>query len=474
MVFSAFEGDRYTLYTIDDETVLEGGPVEPPLAEVSPAVLPPADRPVGDVMALVDNPYLGLPPTTDEFEDTKYKAGLSLDYIAPPTVAVGANRYGTFVGGGTALFWSDILGEHNLVTLLQVNGGFSDIAALLGYMNRRSRWNWSVAGGQTPITPIGIFYADEGEGVVSENFVRFRQISREISASLAYPLNRAQRIEFSAGYQNILYDYENQKTYLAGITVIAEEKIDLPKCSDDPSEPLCEPDALNLGMGSVALVSDNTFFGYTGPVLGQRYRLEVSPMVGSLDLVQTLVDFRKYIMPVNPYTLAGRIMHFGRYGPDGEDNRLYPQYLGYQQLVRGYENTSFSGQECFDSVDDDSFVGNENSSCPVYYQLWGSRTLVANFELRTPFPQGFGIRAPNFLPITLAAFFDAGVAWWTEDTARGLAIGGNKDPWNLVTSYGLAARINLFGLMLMEIDFVHPNNRPRKGWMWQFGFSPGF
>jgi outer membrane protein assembly factor BamA len=97
---------------------------------------------------------------------------------------------------------------------------------------------------------------------------------------------------------------------------------------------------------------------------------------------------------------------------------------------------------------------------------------LANIELRTPFPQGFGINAPNFLPITLAVFFDAGAAWWTQDTA--LRIGGNKDPWNLITSYGVAARINLFGLMLMEIDFVHPNNRPQKGWIWQFGFSPGF
>jgi hypothetical protein len=481
MVFSAYEGDRYTLYAIDDETVLEGGPVEPPLAEISPAVLPPADRPVGDVMALVDNPYLGLPLTTDEFEDTKYKAGLSLDYIAPPTLAVGANRYGTFVGGGTALFWSDILGEHNLVTLLQVNGGFSDIAALLGYQNRRSRWNWGVTGAQYPITPIYIIRTVEGP-VLSEHFVRLRQISREISAGLSYPLSRAQRIEFSAGYQNVTYDYEIETTLFSGGFASDGGKIDVPKCSDSEDRPeerplggLCERDAMNLGMGSVALVSDNTFFGYTGPVLGQRYRLEVAPMVGTLDLVQGLVDFRKYIMPVSPYTLAGRVMHIGRYGGDGEDGRLYPLFIGYQQFIRGYENISFSG-ECNDPVDDNSFVvGNEDFSCPVYDQLWGSRMLVTNLELRTPFPQGFGVHAPNFLPITLAVFFDAGVAWWTEAGALQSRSGsGNKDPWNLVTSYGVAARINLFGLMLMEIDFVHPNNRPRKGWIWQVGFSPGF
>jgi Tol biopolymer transport system component len=471
MVFSAYEGDRYTLYAIDDQSVLEGGPVAPPLAEISPAVLPPADRPVGDVMALVDNAYLGLPPTSDEFEDTKYRAGLSLDYIAPPTVAVGADRFGTFVGGGTALFWSDILGVHSLVTLLQVNGGFSDIAALAGYQNRKSRWNWSVLGAQTPYSTIGFFYADEGDNVISENFLRLRQISRELSFGVAYPLSRAQRIEFSARYQNVLYDYENDKTLFVGSgAVIGTDKIDLPKCSVDPTEPFCEPDAMNIGAATAALVYDNTFFGYTGPIIGQRYRLELAPVVGTIDYFGALVDFRKYIMPVSPYTLAGRVMHFGRYGDGGEDRRIYPIYVGYQQLLRGYENTSFSGSECLDDINDDSFVGPIN--CPVLDQLYGSRMFVANIELRTPFPQGFGVRAPNFLPITLAAFFDAGVAWWTEDTA--LRYGGNKDPWNMVTSFGLAARINLFGLMLMEIDFVHPNNRPQKGWIWQFGFSPGF
>jgi Tol biopolymer transport system component len=481
LVFSAYEGDRYTLYSIDDQTVLAGGPVEPPLAEVSPAVLPPADRPVGDVMALVDNAYLGLPASTDEFETAKYSAGLSLDYIAPPNVAVGADRLGTFVGGGTALFWSDILGEHNLVTALQVNGSFSDIAATVAYINRRSRWNWALVGAQTPFVTRGFVFDTatiNNVPVLIQNDLRLRQISREVSTFWQYPLNRAQRLEFSARYQNILYDFESHQTFFAGNTVVDRRKIDLPKCSEQPSDPLeqrfCEPKAMNLGLGSVALVYDNTFFGYTGPVLGQRYRLEAAPTVGTLNLITALADVRKYMMPVAPYTLAGRVMHVGRYGEDGEDGRLFPMFIGYQQFLRGYQNTSFENIECLDPVNDNSFVGNERSDCPVYYQLFGSRMLIANVELRTPFPQGFGVTGINFLPITLAAFFDAGVAWWTEGTAQSLAIGGNKDPFNLVTSFGLAMRINLFGVALLELDFVHPNNRPRKGWIWQFGFSPGF
>ncbi len=473
MVFSAYEGDRYTLYALEADSLFAGGAIQPPLSDVSPAVLPPADRPVGDVMALVGNSELGLPASAAEFEDAKYSAGLSLDYIAPPQLAVGADRYGTFVGGGTALFWSDILGEHQLATLLQVNGGFQDIAALVSYENRKKRWNWGVIGAQIPYVSRGFgLFLDPSTGVVTEQEIRLRQTSREISGQLAYPLSRVQRIEFGGRFQNISFDNEIVTREFAPTGAqISEVKENIPSCAEAPEDPLCTPSALNLVATTVSLVYDNSFFGYTGPVLGQRYRLEVAPVFGSIDYVAGLVDYRRYFMPVSPITLAGRVLHFGRYGEGGEDFRLYPLFVGYQQIIRGYDPGSFSSSECIDDLNNDSFVG--ESGCPVYNQLFGSRLAVANLEMRVPIPQIFGVRSPGVLPpFTLAAFFDAGAAWWSEGLA--LQVGGNRDPWNPITSYGMAARINLFGVALLEIDFVHPNNRPQKGWIWQFGFSPGF
>ncbi len=474
LVFSAFEGNRYTLYAVDSEEVLAGGPLEPPLAQVSPAVLPPADRPVGDVMALLDNSDLGLPASAEEFESAKYRAGLSLDYIAPPELAVGADRYGTFVGGGTALFWSDMLGEHTLATLLQVNGGFQDIAALVGYENRKSRWNWGLVGAQIPVVTRGFAVGvDPSTGEFIEQEIRLRQTSREIQALLAYPLSRVQRIEFTARYQNISFDNELETRVFSpgGVQVFREEE-DFPPCSERPDVLYCTPAALNLGAATTALVYDNTFFGYTGPVAGQRYRLEVAPVFGSINYVGALGDLRRYLRPLAPYTLAARVLHFGRYGDGGEDRRLLPLFLGYQQIIRGYDPGSFDLLECSDPIGDSSFVTGRGT-CPAFDQLFGSRLLVTNFEFRMPFPQGFGLgSAGGFPPLTLAVFFDAGVAWWSEGAAREFS--GNLDPWNPVTSYGFAARLNLFGLAILEFDYVHPNNRPQKGWIWQFGFSPGF
>ncbi len=447
-------------------------------------MLPPADRPVGDVMALVQNAELGLPVSGDEFESRKYKAGLSLDYIAPPQVVAGADQFGTFVGGGTALFWSDILGEHTLATLLQVNGSFQDIAAVVGYTNRQSRWNWGVLGGQIPIVTRGFFIAqDPVTGNIVQQELRLRQINREISGQLAYPISRVQRIEFGGRYQNVTFDNELEvRTFTFTGAPVGQDQVDFPKCREAPNEVFCEPDALNLGSVSTALVYDNTIFGFTGPVLGQRYRLEAAPVFGSLNYLGALVDYRRYLRPVGQYTLASRLLHFGRWGNGGEEGRLFngqlvptltPLFIGYQQIIRGYDAGSFNFDECVDPISGDSFVGGQFSSCPVFDQLFGSRMMVGNFELRAPFPQAFGLSRPSsFPPITFALFFDAGVAWWSENTA--LQIGGNRDPWNPVTSYGVAARINLFGVALLEIDYVHPNDRPKKDWIWQFGFSPGF
>ena len=41
-------------------------------------------------------------------------------------------------------------------------------------------------------------------------------------------------------------------------------------------------------------------------------------------------------------------------------------------------------------------------------------------------------------------------------------------------SAGFAFRVNLLGFAVGEVDFVHPNQRPGKGWTWQFGLQPGF
>jgi outer membrane protein assembly factor BamA len=163
---------------------------------------------------------------------------------------------------------------------------------------------------------------------------------------------------------------------------------------------------------------------------------------------------------VRPVTVAGRIMHYGRYGAGGEDERLNPLFLGYPNLVRGYDTDSFSASECTVRL----------GRCEEYDQLLGSRLLVGNVEVRMPLFALFG--AKNLygpLPIEIGGFFDAGVAW---DRASSPAIfGGERE---IVKSVGATARLNLFGFAVIQVDYAKPLDRPNKNAFFQFNFQAGF
>jgi hypothetical protein len=63
------------------------------------------------------------------------------------------------------------------------------------------------------------------------------------------------------------------------------------------------------------------------------------------------------------------------------------------------------------------------------------------------------------------------VAWTDQDKAHFLSSRGTR---HVVKSYGAGARVNVLGFAVAEVDFVRPVDRPQKGWMWVFNFSPGF
>ena len=110
---------------------------------------------------------------------------------------------------------------------------------------------------------------------VEEAFLE-RQTNRSLGGFVAYPVSRVQRRERGLGGRHISVDREIQTRIFdaqTGALLV------------DSTERLPSPDALTFATGTVALVYDNSYFGATGPLLGQRYRLEVSPSIGSLTRV---------------------------------------------------------------------------------------------------------------------------------------------------------------------------------------------
>jgi hypothetical protein len=458
MVYSVFRANGYELYTIDSPEALAGRAFAPDAAPPRAAALPPTERRNPLLVDLLGNPDLGLPKET-EFAVQPYRSGISLTYVGRPSLIAGSNQFGTFVGGGASLYFSDLLGNHNLVTALQVNGGLKDVTAIVGYQNLSRRLNWGGAIQQIPyITGRYAQGVDQvnGEPAFIEEQLLIRQTNRDLTGLVSYPFNEVQRIDLQAGFSNISFDRElhtRATSFLTG-EVLIDDEVDLPA-----------PSSLNLGLGSAALVYDNSFFGATSPILGQRYRLEVAPTFGSLSYIGALVDYRKYFMPVRPFTLATRLLHYGRYGNGGEDPRLQPLFLGHAGLVRGYSYGSFDGSECVPPASDPN-------ACPVFDQLLGSRIVIANVELRFPLFGALGIGSGYYgvFPLEFAAFGDGGLAW---DTANDPSVfgSGTRDP---VFSAGVGLRINLLGFAVVEVDLVRPFDRPGKGWIWQFELQPGF
>jgi outer membrane protein assembly factor BamA len=292
-----------------------------------------------------------------------------------------------------------------------------------------------------------------GEPAFVEQQLIERQTNRVIQGTIAYPFSEVQRVEVSAGGAHISFDRELRTQ---GFSLITGQQV------IDDEQDLEAGRSLGLGIASAALVYDNSFFGATGPILGQRYRFEVSPTVGSLNYVGLLGDFRRYFLPVRPFTIATRLVHYGRYGSDGEDPRLQQLFLGYS--VRGYRLGSFDAGEC-------DAPASAPDSCPVFDQLLGSRVLVGNLELRFPLLGLLGIGSGYYgaFPVDFTIFGDGGVAW--ESDIDPSFAGGDRKP---VFSTGAGLRFNLFGFAIGEVNLVHPCDRPQKDWVWEFNLQPGF
>ncbi len=439
LAYCVYEENNYSIYSLDASDELAGQASFTDFGEVDPSVLPPRTKSGGELLGLLKNPIFGLPRET-EYEVNDYKPKLSLDYISPPALAAGVDRYGTYAGGGLALFFSDMLGYRSLYTMFQISSRLIDSAALVGYVNSRSRLNWGLVAQRIPYV-YSVFRWNERSNLaplVLEELI-IRQIYYQVGAFSYYPFSQVSRFELSAGYQYIDYDFELY-TYDSSFREIMKQ--------DEPAPP-----GLGFGYGSIAYVYDTALWGATGPILGQSYRLEFSPYIGSIDYFTVLADYRRYLMPARPFTLAFRFLHYGRYGKGANDDRLYSLYLGYESLVRGFNR--FDGAEL-----------------DVYRRLFGSKLAVANLELRFPLFQILGIGKGYYgiLPTDFYVFFDAGVAWYDNED-KPTFLGGDR---KMVSSAGFGIRTSLMQYFVLGLNLVHPFDRPEKGWVFQLTISPGF
>lgn len=471
VVFSVFDRAGFAIHAIDAEAaqaVAQGAPVAESGSGTAAAagVLPPAEPVIrdGGVARLLADDATGL-PARSTIGPTDVDNRLRLEYVAGPSVGVSFSTggYGSGLGGGVGLGFRDLLGNHDLGVLVRAQGDIKDIGGAVYYLNRKQRWNW---GGQASHVPYaGVFATVEevqvpvdGGGTVP-GYVVVQQLQRTYFSSAdalaQYPFSRTRRVEVSAGLQHIGFGVELDSQLVVGNQLVDRRRVSGPA-----------PPGLNLGRGAVALVGDNSFGAFVGPIAGGRWRLEVAANAGDLKYQDALLDARRYFFP-RPFTLAVRALHFGRYGGDAESDLMQPLFLGQPQLIRGYEPHTFRVNECTE--------GAGNGDCPEFSRLVGSRIAVLNVEFRIPLlgNDRFGLIPLNFLPLEVAPFVDAGVAW-TQGESPSLRFDRDTPERVPVVSTGITSRINLMGYAVLEVFWVRALHRPERGGMWGFQIAPGW
>ncbi|HSJ64437.1 MAG TPA: BamA/TamA family outer membrane protein [Gemmatimonadaceae bacterium] len=463
LMFAVFDRGGYTLRRMEPDEAM-GQPVAAGDGRLEVAGLLPPFQPQSRsvVTAYLADPLAGLPSQT-EFPVARYDPGLSLEYLGSPTAGVAVSSSGgAAAGGAIAGYFSDLLVDRVVGGTFAGGGSFKDIGGELFYINQRGRWNLGASVSHEPFLTGASRVRDTSftiggsqvPGVIVEQLLQRLYLQR--AAGFAqYPFSQTRRLEGSLGFTRVGYDFDLDRFAVIGNQIV-----------DQTSEDVNAPPGLNLIEGAVALVGDYSFFGFTSPIAGGRYRFELAPTTGSLTYGTVLADYRRYLF-LQPVTLAVRGIHYGRYGGDAEDPNLTPIFLGREHLIRGYAVESFDPGECT------SVPG--TNQCPEFDRLIGSRIGVVNLELRIPLfgtPE-LGLLETRFLPVEIAPFLDAGAAWTRSDGPK-LEFSRKSLERVPVVSAGVSTRLNLFGYAVIEIYYAHPFQRPEKGWHFGFNLAPGW
>ena len=417
------------------------------------------------VRQLLDSAALAL-PDTNEFTVKPYRMRFTPDYVARPTVGYQRDSFGKGFFGGTAVVLSDILGNRTIIISAAINGRISEAQVLGVYVNQSHRLNWAAGFSQEPI----YFYAPSGwefgvpcntcpSGAADVFTTRIRRfVIRDAFAESYYPFSRFSRAELGLHAVNVNdATLEIHTVFDTSVGFVGQGIDNVPGRSISFVQP------------SLALVHDNSLFGYVGPFAGSRSRLQVSPAVGSWQFIAALADYRRYFY-ARPFTLAVRALTFGRYGRDAE---RFPVFLGSTEMIRGYTAGSFRDNECIADPGNASQTG-----CAELDQLIGSKVAVANVELRFPLTRSLvlGFLPVGFPPIEGALFYDAGIAWSEGSTLKLQREPGDNPEFVRVPlrSWGGAIRVNMLGYLILRFDYTNPLDRPQKKSYWTISLGPTF
>jgi Tol biopolymer transport system component len=465
--YSYLYGGKYSIYFADNKS-FKPFEVNPDSLNFEASVLPPIER---NTNFLVDKQLDSLKnkslASPDAFMTSPYRPKFKLDYISQVNIGVAASRFSTGMAGSILALFSDMVGQNQLYSVLALNGEIYDFGGLVSYVNSKNKINWGASVSHIPYTYAyqgyiahDTVYSSNNDTIDTKNYPYniYRIFEDKISLFAIKPLSRTQRFEFGLSqcwyYRrwdviNQRYD-RNTDDYLSDYSG-KERKATVP--------------GYNVQILDFAYVTDNSFFGMTAPMKGLRSRFGVEKYFGAFNFFTALADFRYYWYE-KPFTLAMRLMHYGRYGHGSDDSRLNQLYLGYPWYMRGYEYETFT-----------SDVGIPDTLGVTVNDLSGSKMALCNLEVRLPFtgPKKISMIESGFFLTDWVLFSDIGVAW-DQSTSPRLATSKKKDSDRIpLISLGTSLRFNLFGYIVIEPYYAFPMSYGgfRNG-IFGINFQPGW
>ncbi|MBN2010765.1 PD40 domain-containing protein [candidate division KSB1 bacterium] len=165
----------------------------------------------------------------------------------------------------------------------------------------------------------------------------------------------------------------------------------------------------------MSYVKDNTLWGPTGPIDGERFNLTFGNTIdiqnSNVNFYTIIADYRKYFRVSQQVAHAVRLMT--RYNHGKEATRFF---MGGSWDLRGYPR----------------------------WRIWGKKLFLISNEFRFPFIERFIVNFPvggmAFSSIRGATFVDVGNAW--DDKLS-----------DILGSYGLGLRFRLGGVLVLRYDF---------------------
>lgn len=477
VLYSYFRNNGYSLYNAKEEE-FKGVEVDPYVVNFDAAMLPPPENLGVDVVnANLSNFNLFQRIGGDKIATVGYKPNFKLDYLANSGMglAVGS-RYGAGIASGIQGMFSDILGHNQIFAALSINGEIYDFGGQVAYINQKSRINWGGAVSHIPyMSGLSLYNIDDlgyGDEYVMDTYM-IRQFQTQAEAFGAYPFSRYHR--FEAGGAFARYSYRVDR-WFQGLSsgLGGREKISNDEVAETPlGYYYGNLNAFTIQQINASFIGDNAVFGIAAPLQGYRYRVGAEQYFGDYNFTAYTLDVRKYNR-YQPVTIAARAYTYMRAGK--HENALYPLFLGYPHLIRGYESSSF-----------------RNSSGSFNFNsLMGTRIAVLNLELRLPFtgPEKLAVIRSGMLFSDLNLFFDAGLAWDSNSkvafrsTPRLIETRPNPQPGQPdidiyeripALSAGVSLRVNLFGAMILEPYYAFPFQRSdvRFG-TFGLNFAPGW